>query len=259
MPFPAVKRVIYDKNPLAEVIFQARFPRFLPIDAEPPVEFQRRLIADYPNYEQRNVVQILFASTQEGRPLPSEVTGRMHLFSSKDRLWSVTLVGDYFSVSTKRYERWEEFRGRMEAVLKILLGIYQFQIFTRLGLRYQDVISRERLGLETKKWSELLQPYIAGELTTKQSAEDVIISRETVLTMKLDSGDALLFRHGLVLHAQTQKVAYLLDSDFFNEEQRTADVDGTLKVADRLHANSGQFFRWCITDALHAAMDPRDA
>src|SRR5690349_19499339 len=129
MPFPAVKRVIYNKNPLAEVIFQARFPRFLAIDAEPPAEFQRRIIADYPNYEQRNVVQILFATTQEGRAPPSEVTGRMHLFSSKDRFWSVTLVGDYFSVSTKQYVRWEEFRERMETVLKIVLGIYQFQIF----------------------------------------------------------------------------------------------------------------------------------
>ena len=68
MPFPAIKRVIYKKNPLAEVIFQARFPRYLPIEAEPPAEFQRRLITDYPNYEQHNVFQIIFASTPEGRP-----------------------------------------------------------------------------------------------------------------------------------------------------------------------------------------------
>ena len=116
MPFPAVKRVIYNKNPLAEVIFQARFPRFLQIEAEPPVDFQRRLIADYPNYEQRNVLQIMLASTQEGRPPASGIAGRMHLFSSKDGVWSVTLVGDYFSVSTKHYVRWEEFRQRLEAM-----------------------------------------------------------------------------------------------------------------------------------------------
>jgi uncharacterized protein (TIGR04255 family) len=40
----------------------------------------------------------------------------MHLFSSKDGVWSVTLVGDYFSVSTKHYVRWEEFRQRLEAM-----------------------------------------------------------------------------------------------------------------------------------------------
>jgi hypothetical protein len=49
------------------------------------------------------------------------------------------------------------------------------------------------------------------------------------------------------------------DSDFFNEEQRTADTNDALQIADRLHANSGRFFRWCISDALHLAMEPSDA
>jgi uncharacterized protein (TIGR04255 family) len=259
MPFPAVKRVIYDKNPLAEVIFQARFPRFLPIETEPPAEFQKRLIADYPIYEQRNVLQIIFAPPQEVRPIASEVTGRMHTFQSRDRVWTVTLVGDYFSVSTNLYRRWEDLRQRIEAILKVALEVYSFPIFTRIGLRYQDVISRERLGLANTRWADLLQNYIAGELVTAEIPEETLMSRETVLTMKLDGGDALLLRHGLVSHKETQKIAYLLDSDFFNEEQRTANIDDTLRVADRLHANSGRFFRWCITDKLHNAMVPLDA
>ena len=258
MPFPTVKRVIYEKNPLVEVIFQARFPRFLQIDVELPAEFQRRLVADYPNYEQRNVFQIVLASTPEGRPPGAEVTGRMHMFASKDRTWTVTLAGDYFSLATNKYVRWEDFRLRVEAVLKVALDVYPLQIFSRLGLRYQDVISREALGLEQSKWSDLLRHHIAGELATSEIAEQRIISKETVLSMKLDIGDTLLFRHGLVSHKDTQKHAYLLDSDFFNEEQRTADIDGTLQIADRLHANSARFFRWCITDALHTAMAPRD-
>jgi uncharacterized protein (TIGR04255 family) len=245
MPFPAVQRVIYVKNPLQEVIFQARFPRFLPIETEPPAELQRRLIKDYPFYEQRNVFQIAFA-TPEGSPPASEIAGRMHMFVSKDRIWTVTLVGDCFSISTKKYLRWEDFRHRMEMVLKTALEVYPFQIFTRLGLRYQDVISKQALGLEENRWSDLLQNHIAGELTTAEVAEDTVISKETVLTMKLEGGDTLLFRHGLVSHTETKKVAYLLDSDFFNEDQRTADVDGTLTVADRLHTNSGRFFRWCV-------------
>jgi uncharacterized protein (TIGR04255 family) len=259
MPFPTVKRVIYNKNPLVEVIFQVRFPRFLPIEAEPPIEFQRRLIAEYPIYEQRNVFQIVFAATQEGRPPASETTGRMHTFMTKDRTWTVTLVGDYFSISTSKYVRWEDFRQRIEASLKVALEVYQFQIFTRLGLRYQDVISRETLGLEKSKWSDLLRNHVAGEFATKEVAEDSVISKETVLTMKLENSDTLLFRHGLVSNKETQKLAYLIDSDFFNEEQRTADLDGTLQVADRLHTNSGRFFRWCITDALHAALEPNEA
>jgi len=259
MPFPSIKRVIYKNNPLVEVIFQARYPRLLAIETEAPAEFQRRVIAEYPIYEQRNVFQIVLASSQERNTPAHEVTGRMHVFSSKDRVWTITLVGDYFSISTSHYVRWEDFRTKIEAALKIGLDVYQFQIFTRIGLRYQDVISRERLGLEKMPWQQLLQPHIAGEFSTAEVTEGAVTSKETVLTMKLGSEDNLLFRHGLVTHKDTQKLGYLIDSDFFNEEQRTADINGALQVADRLHANSGRFFRWCISDALHLAMEPSDA
>lgn len=259
MPFPSIKRVIYKNSPLVEVIFQARYPRFLLIETEAPAEFQRRVIAEYPMYEQRNVFQIVLASSQERNMAANEVTGRMHVFASKDRVWTIAVVGDYFSVSTSRYVRWEEFRTKVETALKIALDVYQFPIFTRIGLRYQDVISREQLGLEKKTWAELLQPHVAGEFSTSEVTESSVTSKETVLTMKLGGGDNLLFRHGLVTHKDTQKLAYLIDSDFFNEEQRTADINGALQVADRLHANSGRFFRWCISDALHLAMEPSDA
>lgn len=192
MPFPPVKRVIYRSNPLVEVIFQARFPRILTIEVEPPVEFQKRVITEYPIYEQRNVFQIVFAPMPEGRPPASEVSGRMHTFSSKDRVWTVTLVGDYFAISTNRYLRWEDFRRRIEAALKIALEVYRLQIFGRVGLRYQNVISREKLGLEDCKWSDLLQGHIAGEFATKEITEEKVLSKETVLTMKLQSSDELV-------------------------------------------------------------------
>jgi uncharacterized protein (TIGR04255 family) len=53
MAFPEAPRVIYEKNPLDEVLCQLRFPTVLKIDAEPPAAFQELIRADYPFYERK--------------------------------------------------------------------------------------------------------------------------------------------------------------------------------------------------------------
>jgi uncharacterized protein (TIGR04255 family) len=255
MPFAEADRVIYRKNPLVEVVFQARYQKFLPIETELPSEFQKRLIAKYPMYEQRNIFHILLAvSPQEGLP-PAEVPGRIHAFISSDKIWTVSLSSDALTVSTVKYVRWEEFRARTQEALEAFLAVYTLPIFTRLGLRYQNIIRPEELGLE-QRWEMLLKPHIAGEFLGAGIEHGDIIARNTVLTAKLGNGDMMLLRHGLVSHKETQTLAYMIDSDFYNEEQRTTDLNGTLDVAERLHANSGRLFNWCITETLHAAMEP---
>src|SRR5437868_11791362 len=47
MDFPAVERIVFENNPLTEVICQLRFPRVLVIDERLPAEFQEQLGAEY--------------------------------------------------------------------------------------------------------------------------------------------------------------------------------------------------------------------
>jgi uncharacterized protein (TIGR04255 family) len=257
MPFAPIERAIYKRNPLIEVVFQVRFPKFLLIETEPPAAFQQLIIKEYPIYEQRNVFRILFASpSQDAASFPAETPGRLHAFISADRLWTVTLAGDSLAVSTSVYRRWEDFRKRIRDAVGSLLQVYPLQIFTRFGLRYQNAIEREVLNLDGRRWGELLQPHVAGEFLGGALAESDFVAKNTVVTAKLDDGDMLLFRHGLGTNSQTQRQAYLIDADYYNEEQRATDLDGTLKFADRLHVHSGRLFRWCISDVLHTAMEP---
>lgn len=258
MPLPNADRVIYSKDPLIEVVFQCRFPKFLPIESEPPSEFQKRIIQRYPVYEQRSVFQIMLAtSAQEG--LQPAAEGRLHIFTSADKIWTITLSGDSISVTTRKYTRWEDFSERSRFALTNFLEVYPLPIFTRVGLRYQNLIRRHELGLEATPWSQLLKPHIAGELSEGSIVEEDFVAKTNISTIKLADGDLLGFRHGLVIHKETQKMAYLLDGDFYNEEQRTTDPDGTLSVANRLHTNSGRLFRWCISSPLHEAMGPTAA
>ena len=192
------------------------------------------MVNEYPIYEQRSVFQlVLAASPQEARAPPSEISGRMHAFISADKVWTIVIGGDGLILSTRRYERWEDFKQRLRLALEAFLAIYRLPILTRIGLRYQDVISRESLGLDGKQWRELLQPHIAGEFLDGALSDDDVLARQTLLTIKLRDKDMLLLRHGLVTHRDNHTLAYLIDSDFYNEEQRTADPNGTLDVAER--------------------------
>jgi uncharacterized protein (TIGR04255 family) len=254
MRFPEVQRVIYGKSPLIEVAFQVRFPRFLTIETEPPSEFQRLIISDFPIYEQRQVFQFSISTFNSER---SEAHSKIHAFQTPDRNYTVMLSSDNLAITSARYERWENFIAVVRQALDAFHQTYRLPIFNRLGLRYVNVINRADLGLAETAWRELLQPHIAGDFLGPTVNETDFLAKNTAVTLKIEDGDHLLLRHGLVTQTETKALAYLIDSDFYNEEQRNAGLDATVAVANRLHTNAGRLFKWCISDVLHNAMDPR--
>ena len=85
MDFPESDRVIYRKNPLAEVAVQLRFPTILKIDSESPAAFQDIIRSDYPRYSQAPVNASLppnippqIRNLIQGLGVPA---GPMHTFS----------------------------------------------------------------------------------------------------------------------------------------------------------------------------------
>lgn len=77
-------------------------------------------------------------------------------------------------------------------------AVYSPPFYLRVGLRYQDIISRSTLGLKRVSWSELLNPAIAGELNDLNLAQDVT-ERLTVTLLRLPEYHALVrIQHGLV-------------------------------------------------------------
>ena len=68
------KRVIYQKNPLVEVILQIKFPTILSINAKDPVDFQDAIRQEYPIYQLaiENEQEITLSASNEGM-LPSVI------------------------------------------------------------------------------------------------------------------------------------------------------------------------------------------
>ena len=261
MPFPETRRVIYQTNPLEQVACLLHFPPILRIEAESPAPFQDRLRNEYPLFQETRHAQLPVG-------LPPEIAGvvRENLpksgrifyeFLSGDRIWSVALGGGVLGLKTVKYERWEAFRKRLQHLVKWLVDLYQPAFFSRLSLRYVDVIRRSRLGLDrTAPWSELLEPHIAGELVPLQAAADVeLATRWLRVKLREDCGHVLL-KHGLTLD-HSKEICFVIDGDFFLERQIGAD--GVLGALDALNRRSGRLFRWCIRDELHEAMGPAPA
>lgn len=257
MPFPDSPRVIYERNPLREVICQVRFPPILRIEADPPADFQERVRRGYPLF--REVLQ----PDLPAAGVPAEIAGlvralvpvrtRTYEFTTDNGAWTISLSRDALSLKTTSYRRWEEFRSHLEEPLHGLNDLYKPAFFLRVGLRYVDVIQRSGLGLKDRSWSELLKPHIAGEFTATELAGQIVhAARE--LGVKLAGDASVMIRHGLMADGRTEEAYFVIDSDFFAEQR--LEPSHAIGLLNDFNRESGRLFRWCIMDALHQAMGP---
>lgn len=250
MPFESVtERVVYENNPLFTVTCQLRFPTILKIASEAPAAFQERIRSGYPILSEDPGAQV--APLELRNLLHRTGTDKNFEFKSADGYWQINLTRDFLALTTRQYLRWEEFRRKLKESADALIDIYHPAFFSRVGLRYQDVIRKRRLGVEDKDWSQLLRSEIAGELKDPYLASRAIeVASENLF--ELPNAGRVRVRHGLV--SVDDDIAYLIDSDFFDENRtETADVWKTL---DSFNQYAGRFFRWCISDDLHRAMGP---
>jgi uncharacterized protein (TIGR04255 family) len=259
MGFPESKRVIYRKNPLAEVALQLRFPTILKIDSGSPADFQDAIRSVYPEYSQAPVAPPLPAN------VPPQIINLMqgmgmrsgparHLFETEDRKWQIALTRETLELRTTAYQRWEEFRERMERARSAFEGIYGPSAYTRLGLRYVDVIRRSLLGLKDVAWSELLKPHIAGELSAPELANGAD-SLSHHLHCRLEGDDCYLtLRTGIALAEPNNEKCFLMDLDFHTHGR--TEIPNVPSVLDTFNRKSGRLFRWSIQQRLHEALEP---
>jgi uncharacterized protein (TIGR04255 family) len=256
---PEAPRVLYARNPLAEVIGQIRFPAILKIDAQSPANFQERIRDSFPLLSEEEEF-LSFEAPPEllqyfKANLSPKVARRAWKFMSEDRKWTISLTRDFAALATEEYTRWEDFRAKLELMCQALQEEYRPSFATRIGLRYRDLIIRSNLGLAGVPWSELLATHIAGEYARQpfadavREAARVLVAEFSVENMKLG------LRHGTAHKEGSDEIGYLIDSDFYTEEK--TEVTNVLDRLDSFNRLAGRLFRWCITNELHTAMGPQ--
>lgn len=257
--FSHESRCIYQKNQLAEVICQLRFPEILSIQANLPVDFQEAIRDEYPRYSSRKETPApKLTGTPGNLNLEKQEPITNYQFASADGVWRVNLTSRFISLSCSKYTCWEDFAARLDKPLAAFIKIYHPAYFERVGLRYLNFISRKELGLEGTPFSELFQPCYLGPLAEEDVPETGIgrCSVDTEMAIrggcrvKLHAGPGMVKRGGQA----DSELKFVFDQDLFMPGQLAVNLSaGALQT---LHAQADSIFRGAITDMLHNAMDP---
>lgn len=263
MTFPETERVRYSKSPLASVVCHFHFPAILAIAGEQPTSFQERIREPFAKYTSRFGVGLPDVPVEARATLMKMIEANpdlrrattAHEFTSEDGVWQISLTQTSLTVTCQKYQSWEDFKQHVVSALQALRDVYAPDAFLRVGLRYQDVVHRSYLGIGDMPWSELLQPYISGELSSG-IAESSVEKKLSEALIQLDAHDAKVsVHHGLAGIEGSSETGYIIDSDFYTEQRmETTDAD---TILDAFNREARRFFRWCITDRLHGAMEPQ--
>jgi uncharacterized protein (TIGR04255 family) len=188
----------------------------------------------------------------------------LHDFTSADEKWSVTLGPEFLALKTLRYVQFEEFDARLRSVVAALADEYHPSFWSRVGLRYRDVLNREALGFTpTADWGELLNVPVAGvlngTLTDTRAIAAAVTEGLSVYVIKLTTPTPayVRFQHGLSERAEGQAAQYILDSDFYTTER--VDIPNVHGLLGEFSRRAGRLFRWAITRPLHDALQPQPA
>lgn len=258
MPFPPSAREIYAKNPLHEVICQLRFPTILQIVAESPAQFQNTIRDRYPLYREENSTAGLpkdVADILASVPVPKGLTQPDHKFLTEGETRLVSLTQEFIALSEKEYQRWESFREEMKLAEKAFREIYRPSYYSRIGLRYRDVLEKAELGLNDRSWAELLNPFFIGELGVDVLAGEVqeIRTQSLVTIPGIDKG-LVRIHHGLAKRPGDNAQVYLIDADFYTDKR--SQLEDAFPILDSFNNWGGRLFRWAITDTLRDALGP---
>ena len=258
MLFAPYERYQYARPPLVEVICQLRFPTILAIGAQEPAAFQEAVRRDFPQYAARQeqlppkvVRKGNTASLEAQKPITN------YNFISQDGRWKLNLTQNFIALSTVGYQRWEDFATRLDQPLAQFIQIYQPAYFERIGLRYVNAVSRQRLGLEGQLWDDLIQSQYIGILGEPDVEESEIAKCSLEVDTPLVGGYRMKLRTGpgLIGGGKTDKeVKFVLDGDFSTGGKLTADA--VPEKLEQMHRYAVCFFQGAITKELHEAMGP---
>ena len=262
MLFSDRPRTIYRNAPAHEVICQLRFPTILTINNVEPANFQEAVRDAFPQYIRRQEAAPP-RITGLGGPNPQveqQAPVSNYNFLSADGRWKLNLTRDFIALSTLAYSGWEEFARHLDKPLASFIKLYQPAYFQRVGLRYLNILSRSKLGLEGTPWAELIAPAYTGPLREPDAVEENFLNCGCDLVLKLDSSCQAKIHAGPgKLKAapnapQDPETNFIFDMDL----SMGGNVPCTLSAGalETLHGHAGRVFEGAVTDRLRAAMEP---
>jgi len=242
------------KSPLVFVLAQVKFAPILKMSDYVPGIQEKLRKAGFPGYELRTTQEITFG------PSLLKLESKRWFFFDRDRASSFILANDFGVLTTRKYDRFEQFAEILRRVLGILGEDSAPAFSDRLGLRYVDLI-REAEGESFRDYlHESLHGLSAAGLQAKSTLVQSYTNAETdqgVLSVRIwQNRDGKPLPPDIEVDEFSQESRNLrqgelltvLDIDHFSELRRDFEVDLLMNSMSALHDGSDRAFRACVTD-----------
>lgn len=192
----------YKHNLLRQAVCEFRFPTLMELgDSRPPSSFVKALRKEYPNLELANELTLGIGGASNG-------SNNTHIFRSTKFTWTVTLKQSAFSIETNAYTNYAQMKERVLRVVEAASKIIDSDFFTRVGLRYINVINKGADPIDGWVNPELVSPLRSGYFSGIQeyagrlqlASPDGSCLLQHGLQFKLDSAQRLPRCHSVLLH-----------------------------------------------------------
>lgn len=245
---PDPGRVVGSRNYIKLAVCELRFPIVLEAEPRLPSILQKRLKHAYPRYEATKTITVTSVSPDASEAAPSTELDTRHVFRTRDKGWSFSVGQSSIALETSTYTEWAEFERRLSQILVHASELIESPFYTRIGLRYVNLISSTLYGNELDKW---INPALCRPLADHVYGD--VEQCVQVVRGWSDNGRYSL-RHGLAPGAEE---SYLVDIDSFCEDD-VVETDSVLELVRSLNRVAFRLFHWCLGPAAreHATIEP---
>lgn len=227
---PAQPHQVFERNPLVAVIVELKFFPILKV-ATKVADYQERVRTIFPAFQEatRQMVNL--------GPAPVEIRAeQFFIFAKVDESATLTLSRSSLTLEARKHERREQLFADFQVGLDALMAVYGSIASNRLGLRYVDVVDRERivadLGRPTS-WDRLISPRFGAVPAGVADLEGTLFACEVASPVR--AGGAQTVRYGLI--SDDGKAKFRLDVDRYVEG--TIDPSG---IVTRLNSFADDIF-----------------
>lgn len=223
----------YKRNFLRQAVCELRFPTLMELgESRPPASLVTALRKEYPHLELANEVTLGFGGGVPG-------SNNTHIFRSAKLTWAVSIKQSALSIETTAYSDYAHMKERVLRVVEAASKIIDSDFFTRVGLRYINVIDSGTDPTEGWVNPALVAPLSSGHFGGVQEYAGKVL-------LGAPDGGCLL-QHGIQMKkphlGEAVSPEYRLDIDTFRNEVALSDTGAVLEA---LHAQAFDFFDWAI-------------
>jgi uncharacterized protein (TIGR04255 family) len=241
-----------DTAPLKVAVAQARYSPVHAVEKRELVaDFESRLDMRYVAQDARKS-QSLTIQIGSGAPsaavMPPPVADTVWPFRDDERGYVVSLGNSSLAVEAdSTYHDFPQFLEEFSVAVTACAEIFRPKLEVRLGLRYINQISDERLRDDVRN---IVNPELVLPVGT--AVQSGLLRSLSELRVAESLG-TFVIRHGLVDDA-----TYLLDLDYFSEAERDFDPQQVITTVDGFHAVIESFFIWALTPHYLAELTGKD-